>query len=205
MDFSKLIANFFTIFFQPMLIPVYGVLLLADSVYLDMYTDMGKWLILGIAIFFSVCMPAIGVFVLYKMGIVTSAQIAKREERFYPYLFSVISLGILSYVYNLFHVPFFLQHLVYGLLMSVVVVMLVNHWWKISAHMSGIGGLLGAVITLTYYFKDNTMWLYMALFVIAGLVAFSRLKLKAHTIWQVLAGFFVGFLCLGAYPLFILL
>jgi membrane-associated phospholipid phosphatase len=90
-------------------------------------------------------------------------------------------------------------------LMSVVVVMLVNHWWKISAHMSGIGGLLGAVITLTYYFKDNTMWLYMALFVIAGLVAFSRLKLKAHTIWQVLAGFFVGFLCLGAYPLFILL
>ena len=205
MDVSKRIAQFFTIFFQPMLIPIYGVLLLIDSGYLYLYTAIGQWLVLGIAIFFSVFVPAVSAVILYKMGIVTSPQIAKREERFYPYLISVISLGMLAYVYTILQVPQFLLFLVYGLLVSVVSVFFVNMWWKISAHMSGIGGLLGGVLTTTYYFKENAMWLYIALFIISGMVAFSRLKLKAHSLGQLFAGFLVGLVCVGGVPLFLFL
>ena len=68
MDVSKRIAQFFTIFFQPMLIPIYGVLLLIDSGYLYLYTAIGQWLVLGIAIFFSVFVPAVSAVILYKMG-----------------------------------------------------------------------------------------------------------------------------------------
>ena len=87
----------------------------------------------------------------------------------------------------------------------VVSVFFVNMWWKISAHMSGIGGLLGGVLTTTYYFKENAMWLYIALFIISGMVAFSRLKLKAHSLGQLFAGFLVGLVCVGGVPLFLFL
>ena len=60
--------------------------------------------------------------------------------------------------------------------------------------MFGVGGLLGGVMSVSYFIeKSNPFYLFMAIFLIAGLVGASRLILRRHTFGQVVAGFFLGF------------
>lgn len=199
---EKTIAKIISILFQPLFIPIYGILLLANSPYLFMYNQYGKLFVLGAPVFFCCVLPLFIIIILYKKGKVNTLQISDRKERFLPYLYTFLSASLLVVLYSFLRVPPFMIYLVLGLVFSLAVVMVVNTKWKISAHMSGIGGLTGAVFAITYYFHQNEMWLYIIVIFCAGLIAWSRLRLKAHTPWQLVAGFFVGVLFMGIYPLY---
>ena len=51
-NMEKTIAKIISILFQPLFIPIYGVLLLANSPYLFMYNQYGKLFVLGAPVFF---------------------------------------------------------------------------------------------------------------------------------------------------------
>jgi membrane-associated phospholipid phosphatase len=42
--------------------------------------------------------------------------------------------------------------------------------------------------------RSNPYYMFMGLFIIAGLVGTSRLILRRHTLYQVIAGFLLGFM-----------
>lgn len=79
-----------------------------------------------------------------------------------------------------------------GATLLVVSVLLINLFWKISAHMVAIGGLCGMMIATSYRLQINLHPVLISLFIIAGLIAFSRLKLNAHDPSQVYFGFLLG-------------
>jgi membrane-associated phospholipid phosphatase len=77
----------------------------------------------------------------------------------------------------------------------MVIAIFITLLWKISAHMFGIGGLIGGAMAVSFYVeRSNPYYMFMGLFIIAGLVGTSRLILKRHTLSQVIAGFLLGFL-----------
>lgn len=202
---EKYIAQFITIAFQPLLVPIYGLLLLATSGYMDYYLPYQRYVIYGITLMFTTLIPVLIILFLYKKGIVSTPQISKRNERTLPYLFTLMSVAILLVILNLIqNFPLYYLYVIYGYFMSVAVMLFVNTWWKISAHMNGIGGLFGAVLSVTYYFQDNFVWVYVVFCIVTGVVAYARLSLDAHSPAQLLAGFLVGIACLAAYPMLIM-
>lgn len=61
--------------------------------------------------------------------------------------------------------------------------------------MFGVGGMVGGAMAVSYFVENsNPYFMFMGLFIIAGLVGTSRLILKRHTLAQVIAGFLLGFL-----------
>ncbi|HTY81823.1 MAG TPA: hypothetical protein VMB24_03490 [Dehalococcoidales bacterium] len=66
-------------------------------------------------------------------------------------------------------------------LLTVIVFMLINLYWKISLHTAFISA---GVVVLTVVYGANAAWL----FVLLPLIGWSRLALKMHTPWQVIAG-----------------
>ena len=70
---------------------------------------------------------------------------------------------------------------------------LINLRWKISIHMTGIGGLFGLIYGLSYSMNMPMIYLLMIIAVIAGVLGMSRMLLKAHTPAQVYVGFLSGF------------
>ena len=58
--------------------------------------------------------------------------------------------------------------------------------------MIGVGGLVGMMLGMSERLTMDLNTLLILLFVIAGLVGFSRLKLNAHNPFQVYLGFVVG-------------
>ncbi len=76
----------------------------------------------------------------------------------------------------------------------MLIAILITLIWKISAHMFGIGGIIGGVMSISYFVeRSNPYYLFMILLIIAGMIGTSRLILKRHTLGQVIGGFLLGF------------
>ena len=62
-------------------------------------------------------------------------------------------------------------------------------------HSAGAGAIIGALVVYASLFHFNPVWWLCAAILVSGLVNSSRMLLRQHTLWQVLGGTLVGFLC----------
>ena len=91
--------------------------------------------------------------------------------------------------------PIFLLLVAIGAMVALLAVTIINHWWKISAHLTGIGGLLGGICSFAINYSTLPIALIITVLVAALLLMYARLYLNAHTPLQVACGFLLGLLC----------
>lgn len=144
------------------------------------------------SLFFYVLFPILTYLYLYKKGLITDKKfdfnIRKREERTLYNI--IITMGFFTnYVLlSMYNIPV-VQEVALFLLLSFFVFTLVTLFWKISGHMTQTVLL---ILILAYVFKDYQIYIILAGYLVCiPLVGLSRIKLKHHDIWQVLAGTFV--------------
>ena len=191
----KSIAHVISTIFQPLLMPTYGVMLLFVYTYFGVIYTRQFWLIISHIFLFSFVIPAILIFMLFRMGIISDLSLTKRRERFYPYLITLLSYTAMMIFYYRMNMPKWFLLMIAASIAIMVVAIVITLWWKISAHMFGIGGLVGGAMSVSYFVeRSNPYYLFMGLFILAGLIGTSRLILKRHTLPQVIAGFLLGFL-----------
>jgi membrane-associated phospholipid phosphatase len=191
----KSIAHVISTVFQPLLMPTYGVMLLFVYTYFGVIYTRQFWLIISPIFLFSFVIPAILIFMLFRMGIISDLSLTKRRERFYPYLITLLSYTAMMIFYYRMNMPKWFLLMIAASIAIMVVAIVITLWWKISAHMFGIGGLVGGAMSVSYFVeRSNPYYLFMGLFILAGLIGTSRLILKRHTLPQVIAGFLLGFL-----------
>jgi hypothetical protein len=144
------------------------------------------------SLFFYVLFPILTYLYLYKKGLITDKKfdfnIRKREERTLYNI--IITMGFFTnYVLlSMYNIPV-VQEVALFLLISFFVFTLITLFWKISGHMTQTVLL---ILILAYVFKDYQIYITLAGYLVCiPLVGLSRIKLKHHDIWQVLAGTFV--------------
>lgn len=191
----KSIAHLISTIFQPLMMPTYGVMLLFLYTYFGVtYTDH-FWLLVTPVFLFSFAIPAVLIVILYKVGIISDLSLKVRKDRFYPYIITLVSYSIMIWFYHKMHMPTWFLMMMAASVAIMAVAIIITLWWKISAHMFGIGGLVGGAMSISYFVEhSNPYFMFMGLFLIAGLVGSSRLILKRHTPAQVIAGFLLGFM-----------
>lgn len=181
--------------FQPLLMPTFGIGMLLFTNLALFYTDIWKWFALGGTFLFTAILPATPILMMMRKGQIRDLYISKREQRTFPYLFSLLAYIFWTvFMWRVLQVPFFIVAMGIGSVLSIIIITLINMKWKISAHLSGIGGLTGGVFAFCYVMAVNPVWLMILMLAISALTALSRIELKAHTPAQTLAGFTVGFL-----------
>lgn len=191
----KSIAHLISTIFQPLLMPTYGVMLLFVYTYFGVTYPHQFWLIITPVALFSFAIPAILIFMLYKIGIVSDLSLKIRRERIYPYLITLVSYSAMIWFYHRMHMPTWFFMIMVSSVAIMIVAIFITLKWKISAHMFGIGGLIGGAMSVSYFVEhSNPYFMFMGLFIIAGLVGTSRLILRRHTLAQVIAGFLLGLL-----------
>jgi membrane-associated phospholipid phosphatase len=142
--------------------------------------------------------PSLVVYYMYRFGLTTTLQIESLAERRLPYLASILLYGLATYLFGwklqrIGEMAPQISVFLWSATVALIVVFLVSLYWKISAHATGLGGVLGTLICLLIRF-DEPLLLYPVLLtiVICGLVISARLQQNAHTPAQVLAGLFAG-------------
>lgn len=187
--------NIISLVFQPLLMPTYGMAMLINLDLFIVIPFMWRFIaILGTFIFTAI-LPATPILLLIKKGEISDLFISKREQRTMPYLFSFLAYSFWTlFLLRVLNLPMFMVAIGIGTTASILLITLINLKWKISAHLSGIGGLVGGIFGVSYRMAYNPIWLFILVFGLSALVAFSRIELKAHTPSQTLAGFILGFI-----------
>jgi membrane-associated phospholipid phosphatase len=65
---------------------------------------------------------------------------------------------------------------------------------KISLHTAAVGGLLGFLLYFSYTYRINLMLFLGLFFILGGIIGTARIKLKAHSLKEVILGFSLGVL-----------
>jgi membrane-associated phospholipid phosphatase len=193
MNTKQALAQVISVLFNPLIIPTLGFILLMNSgFYFSMLSFDAKNFLLLI-VFMSTCLlPAL------SLGLLSfnprfNSKMTGSTDRVVPLLFSAVYYYLGYYYLGKLPVyPIYRIFMLSGILV-IILLMLVSMKWKISNHMAGIGGLIGAILALSFRLGINSSLLLAALIATAGVLGTSRLVLGKHAPLQVYAGFFVGF------------
>ena len=176
--------------------PTYGFsLIFFTDNYISTFTPLTlRITITCITFVFTFILPAINALILLKTGRINSLQMETRKERVLPYFSTALYFFALFYLFHTARFPAFLNIIILAAGISILIGLLINFKWKISAHSIAIGGIIGAVMGISRRLMIDFHLILMILLLCAGFVGFARLKLNAHSPAQVYAGYLLGFL-----------
>ena len=192
--FFKYFAWFITIILHPLLMPALGVYIILGSGHFSLISPEGKSLILMITIICTFALPVAFLPFFYYQKISTSFAINEKQERILPLIVTAALYYLSFYLFRRMGVPIFIQAFQLASALAVIVTLLITIKWKVSAHLVGIGGIIGLILVLTVFYHINLFFYLVISLILAGWVAFARLSLDAHTPGQVYIGLAVGFL-----------
>lgn len=183
--------------FSPLLVPTYGIILAMSLTFLALLPMTTRLLTIGMLFFITAVIPAGSIMVMKRLGMVSDASLSNRQERTPPYLISAVCyLAATIYLLKV-HSPDWLWLFMAAAMAALIVNVIVTKWWKISAHMTAMGGLVALLcrFQLSHVAIYNMQWWIVAAIVLTGIVGSARIYRDRHDLWQVLAGTACGFIC----------
>lgn len=188
------LAKLFSVLFHPIFIPLIGIAFIFHSnTYLNytIHPELKNAIYLLI-ILNTILMPVvISSFLLWKR-MITSIKMENQKERTLPYIGTIIFYLLTLYLLKDVYVPALVFLFMIGAAASVLTALIINFFWKLSAHMIGMGGLCGTLICISHKLQTDMLLFILLTIIVSGFVGASRILLKAHNPKQVYAGFLIG-------------
>ena len=194
----NILSQAWSILLYPMLMPLYGILLFCFSVkhFLPLLSTTYIWLCIAGTVVLTLFIPVILLFIMWRKGYIDSLYINNTKQRTTPYIYTLICYGFWGYFLRVtMQLPIFLLFVVVGAMVALLLVTIINNWWKISAHLTGIGGLLGGICSFALYYGYMPIILIIITLMWSLILMYARLYLQAHTALQVVCGLLLGLLC----------
>jgi hypothetical protein len=187
-------ATVISYLFHPLLMPTIGTILILNIGGYVTYAiaPTVKYIVYGMVFLNTFIFPFLASHYLLKKGYIRSYGMSTIQERRLPLLLTAVFYFFTYYILRNAVLPPVLFLMILGATLSVLLTLIITLAWKISTHMVGIGGLLGAVIGMSMKFSLNLQFLIISLLLLSGLVGYARLKLRAHSHNQVYWGFALG-------------
>ncbi len=185
--------------FSPLLVPTYAIAIALWESILTIVPLSTKIHVLLTVCLTTAILPAAFIYLLLRLKKVSDMSLSNPRERLIPFLINILCYCGLTYALYLYHSPSWLIMFSVGGLAALIITMIINFKWKISAHGAAMGGMVAFIYFLIFKqltFHNLTAMLYAAIF-ITGLVGMSRVIRERHTMMQVLAGIINGAMCVG--------
>ena len=198
-----LAARIVSMLFTPFYLPIVGLIALFLFSYLSIFPLAYKLQVLIMTYLFTILLPTVMIHLYRRYQGWNLIELGHRERRMVPYIISIVCYFTCYYVLSSQHVPYIIGGVLLVALAIQVVCALINVWWKISTHTAAIGGVGGALFAFAEYLGFNPVWWLCLVFFVAGLLGTCRMILRQHSLAQVVAGFWVGFICAAIAILFI--
>ena len=192
--------------FMPIFMPIYALLLvmyapsqpfnISEDNSLFIFSNQNKVAILSNYILFTVIAPIAMYSIFLKLNIIKTIQLDDKKERNMPMILMAIFCFLLFYTFNSIQV--ILPKYVYGLCLAggliIALFSLLNIYFKISLHATGVGILTGfifAYISEQLFFQ---LWILIFVLLVSGIVLSSRLYLNKHNPIELISGYFLSFI-----------
>ena len=187
-----LFYKFVSIIFHPLLFSFIGTFL-----YLFLspkhYIKSQEYIILIIIFTSTYILPILLLLFLKKMNLIKDFHLRSIKERKYPVLFFIVLSFLIGRMLLNIQIVNLLAFSFFGVAVALsFTYLLFNFNIKSSLHTLGMGGLVGFVIIMSFEYQLNFNLIIAILFILSGLIAVSRIELKAHYHREVYIGFLLG-------------
>ena len=181
---SKKTARIISTLFIP---PSFTIILFTLFAFVFEHSALKMFILISTALLFGFILPIVMFTAFRSKGLIADMDARIKEERTFPFILSVIFYltGLCILVYfriNIVSIAFWFCYI-----SNTLLVVVINKSWKISAHMMGASGPFAALI---YVFGLPALPFVLVL----TFIGWARIKLKCHTLSQVLAGAFLAFI-----------
>lgn len=193
----KTFAHFLSYALHPLFMPLLTVWLALE---LDPHLGYflpppGRWMMLGMLGIMTIAFPITSALMLQRAGLISSLQMPDHRERTAPFTITLIYCGMAYYLLGKTPLHPLVHAMFLGVLLALLLTILINVRWKISAHMVGIGGLVGALIGIAVVHALPLLPVVALVIVAGGVLGAARLYITDHTQAQILLGAALGSSC----------
>lgn len=156
------------------------------------FSPQGQRVIIGMVFIMTALFPAASMLMLWRSGLVSELAMPLRKERLMPFLLTLIYFGMAYYLLRRTPNSPATLSIFLGIILALAADLLLTLRWKVSIHMTGMGGLVGIVLGLMLVHGARTP-LFPLLLLLAGALGTARLLVYDHTPAQVYTGAAIGF------------
>ena len=150
---------------------------------------------------YTVLLPFLLIFIFRVSGLISDAQMHQPKDRIPPLLATIVFYLLAYNFFNAhYHFPLLFKILLLGSSCSIVLIFVINFFYKVSVHTAAAAIVPGMCIALMLNESLGVTLPFLLALVVATLVGIIRWLLGAHTIGQILLGYAIGLITqLGAY------
>jgi hypothetical protein len=192
-------AKIISISFNPLLMPVYGLLVIFFAPTLFWYLPLRvKEILFFIFLINNVLIPVSLLPFLRYRNLISSWVMEERSERVVPLVIVTLLYSVTSYIMFKLQIPVFVKAYTYSLALLAVVLLIINLYWKISLHSAAGGAMTALIFVLSVKMGVPLPLQTAVVLILSGIVMSARLKLNTHEPKQVYGGFITGLIIQGS-------
>jgi len=160
-----------------------------------MFDTNGLLIIYGMVFAMTAVFPLMSALMMARNGLISKLTMPERRERIPAYIITLLYYGLCYYLLRRTPNHPITLSILFGAVLALLLTLLITLRWKISAHMIGIGGLLGALLAVMVLHEAHAPLMLCAALILAGALGTARLLVSDHTPAQVYAGALLGVFC----------
>lgn len=195
---SRVFAHIVSFLLHPLFLPVYisaFIMFVHPSLFAGY--DEGRKIKLLATVFVNLTLlPAVTVFLCWRLGFVSGMFLKTQKERIIPLAAAMIFYFWCWFVLrNFTAIPEIFRDFLLGSFLTIIAAWLANISFKVSLHGLSAGGMLSFAFILLYTGEGGSAW-YLALAVIlAAAICTARLILSTHRPFEIYMGLVIGMIC----------
>lgn len=192
----KYIPEILSAILHPLIMTTLGVYILLSTAGTNAYLldAQDKYLIITLVAIFTFILPVSVLPFYFYFKITSTIKLSTRQERIIPLMITSLLYYTCYMLFKIKGAPHIIQSFMFASAIAVVANLIISLRWHISAHMIGIAGIIGLLVTLAIFYHIEILGYLILAILLAGLISFSRLSLDAHTPQQVYSGLLTGLL-----------
>lgn len=191
-------AKIISVLFHPLLITVYGILIIFSTPLFTGYIPFAVKKILLIIILINNVFLPLSLMPYFKFrNIISSWFVEKRQERIIPLITTSFFYSVTVYITFRFNIPQLIKAYIITSAFLAITMTVINFWWKISIHSTGAGAITALVIILSVKIQSPLILFLIIVILADGLLMSARLWLDAHSPSEVWTGFLLGLVSSG--------
>lgn len=186
---------------SPILVPTFCYMIMMWLTPLVVLPERVRLLTMGAVATMTALVPLGTMLTLRRLGRVNDAAISDRRQRPLPMIIAILCYACTAWYLLSINAPWWMARFFIGAGVAALIALLITLRWKISAHMTAMGGMLALIAWLGFrhLLVVHPMVMISIVLVLCGVVGTCRLLLQRHSLGQVAAGFALGLCTLVVY------
>lgn len=188
------LSGWISVILHPVFYPVIALLLLftVHSFIIHLPWDIKRFDLLIVSIN-TLLIPIAYTVIFYRLKLISSLQMENRQERILPLILYIVFTYVSYFVLKKVHQPSIIWQVMLVISAVTFFSLLVSFRWKISLHLTGMGGLSGMLLLFIFRVSPKFSPLWMISLILAGVLGSSRLISNQHKPAEIYLGFLGGF------------